>query len=143
MQLTASHVGYNDTTFTVDNAANFLNIKLSSNTNSRTLSDVQVTALGLTKNGRSVGYSVTDIKGSSIQTAKETNFVNALQGKVAGLQINTNDGSMGGSTKVTIRGNKSYKVCRFQPKRWRPKRAYLPEDTFCHQKERMARQACR
>lgn len=107
MQLTASHVGYNDTTFTVDNAANFLNIKLSSNTNSRTLSDVQVTALGLTKNGRSVGYSVTDIKGSSIQTAKETNFVNALQGKVAGLQINTNDGSMGGSTKVTIRGNKS------------------------------------
>lgn len=107
MQLTASHVGYNDTTFTVDNAANFLNIKLSSNTASRTLSDVQVTALGITKNGRSVGYSVTDIKGDAVQTAKETNFVNALQGKVAGVQINTNDGSMGGSTKVTVRGNKS------------------------------------
>ena len=107
MQLTASHVGYNDTTFAVDNAANFLNIKLSGNTASRTLSDVQVTALGITKNSRSVGYSVTDIKGAAVQTAKETNFVNALQGKVAGLQINTNDGSMGGSTKVTIRGNKS------------------------------------
>lgn len=107
MQLTASHVGYNDTTFTVDNAAKFLDIKLSGNTASRTLSDVQVTALGITKNGRSVGYSVTDIKGSSVQTAKESNFVNALQGKIAGVQINTNDGSMGGSTKVTVRGNKS------------------------------------
>src|SRR5690606_25177284 len=42
-----------------------------------------------------------------IQEAKEVNFVNALQGKLAGVQIGGNSGSMGGSSKVTIRGLKS------------------------------------
>lgn len=71
------------------------------------LKEVVVTALGIQKNTRAVGYAVEEVSGSAVQEAKEVNFVNALTGKVPGLQINTNTGSMGGSTKITIRGVKS------------------------------------
>ncbi|HTG56921.1 MAG TPA: TonB-dependent receptor plug domain-containing protein, partial [Niabella sp.] len=71
------------------------------------LEEVTVTALGISKKSRSVGYAVSEVDGSDIQTAKETNFVNNLAGRVAGVQISTNSGSMGGSTKVNIRGPKS------------------------------------
>ncbi|MBE7174050.1 MAG: SusC/RagA family TonB-linked outer membrane protein [Williamsia sp.] len=71
------------------------------------LQEVKVTAFGLSKKGRAVGYSVQEVKGDAVQTAKEQNFVNALQGKLAGVQINGNSGSMGGSSKVVIRGAKS------------------------------------
>ncbi len=47
------------------------------------------------------------LEGRTIQEAKEVNYINALQGKLAGVQIGGNSGSMGGSAKVTIRGLKS------------------------------------
>lgn len=71
------------------------------------LEEVTVTALGISKKSRAVGYAVSEVDGSDIQTAKETNFVNNLAGRVPGVQIATNTGSMGGSSKVTIRGPKS------------------------------------
>ncbi|UCJ07090.1 SusC/RagA family TonB-linked outer membrane protein [Chitinophaga pendula] len=77
------------------------------NATKKQLNEVVVTALGIQKNTRSVGYAISDIRGSAVQEAKEVNFVNALSGKVPGLQVNTNTGSMGGSSKVTIRGTKS------------------------------------
>ena len=107
MQVSVSNVGYNDTTVTISNPATFLKVVLSSNKDQHNLSDVKVTALGISKNGNSVGYSVQEIKGAAVQTAKETNFVNSMQGKLAGVQISGNTGSMGGSSKITIRGNKS------------------------------------
>jgi TonB-linked SusC/RagA family outer membrane protein len=73
----------------------------------KTLSEVVVTALGIKKNPRAVGYALQEVGGNAVQEAKEVNFVNALSGKVAGMQVSTNTGSMGGSTKMTIRGNKS------------------------------------
>lgn len=79
----------------------------SANATKKTLSEVVVTALGIKKNTRSVGYAIQEVSGNAVQEAKETNFVNSLSGKVAGLQVNTNTGSMGGSSKVTIRGTKS------------------------------------
>jgi len=107
MQFSVSSVGYNDTTVTVSDPAAFLKIILFSDKDQHNLSDVKVTALGISKNGNSVGYSVQEIKGAAVQTAKETNFVNSMQGKLAGVQISGNTGSMGGSSKITIRGNKS------------------------------------
>ncbi|MFY0252684.1 SusC/RagA family TonB-linked outer membrane protein [Chitinophaga sp. 30R24] len=71
------------------------------------LGEVVVTALGIKKNPRSIGYAIQEVSGSTVQEAKEVNFVNALSGKVPGLQVNTNTGSMGGSSKITIRGVKS------------------------------------
>lgn len=73
----------------------------------KVLGEVVVTALGIKKNPRSVGYAIQEVAGNAVQEAKEVNFVNALTGKVPGVQINTNTGSMGGATKITIRGVKS------------------------------------
>ncbi|HVI44414.1 MAG TPA: SusC/RagA family TonB-linked outer membrane protein [Chitinophaga sp.] len=77
------------------------------NANKKVLGEVVVTALGIKKNPRSVGFAMQEVSGSAVQEAKEVNFVNALSGKVPGLQVNTNTGSMGGSSKITIRGVKS------------------------------------
>ncbi|WP_158563260.1 SusC/RagA family TonB-linked outer membrane protein [Chitinophaga silvatica] len=86
-------------------AANF-KLMAASATN-KVLNEVVVTALGIKKNPRSVGYAIQEVSGNAVQEAKEVNFVNALAGKVPGVQINTNTGSMGGASKITIRGVKS------------------------------------
>ncbi|MCW3462811.1 SusC/RagA family TonB-linked outer membrane protein [Chitinophaga nivalis] len=77
------------------------------NANKKVLGEVVVTALGIKKNPRSVGYALSEVSGNAVQEAKEVNFVNALTGKIPGVQISTNTGSMGGSSKITIRGVKS------------------------------------
>ncbi|WP_143304487.1 SusC/RagA family TonB-linked outer membrane protein [Chitinophaga vietnamensis] len=85
-----------------------VNVQLTpSNATKKVLSEVVVTALGIKRNPRAVGYAMQEVSGSAVQEAKEVNFVNALSGKVPGLQVNTNTGSMGGSSKITIRGVKS------------------------------------
>lgn len=85
-----------------------LKVTLSSaSSGKKELKEVVVTALGIQKSSRSVGYAVEEVTGNAVQEAKEVNFVNALTGKVPGLQINSNTGSMGGSTKITMRGAKS------------------------------------
>jgi TonB-linked SusC/RagA family outer membrane protein len=70
------------------------------------LEGVVVTALGLEREKRSLGTSVQNISGTDIATARETNIVNALSGKVAGVAI-TNAGSQGGSSRLVIRGANS------------------------------------
>ncbi|WP_158559365.1 SusC/RagA family TonB-linked outer membrane protein [Deminuibacter soli] len=102
-----SAVGYEAKTVVLTAFDKPLPVQLNSAANTQQLQEVKVTALGLSKKGKAVGYSVQEVKGDVVQTAKETNFVNALQGRLSGVQINGNSGSMGGSTKVTIRGNKS------------------------------------
>lgn len=100
-------VGYHDTTVNITDANTFYTIVLTKDTKKEQLTEVTVIALGISKKTNAVGYSIQEVKGDVVQTAKEPNFVNALQGKLAGVQINTNTGSMGGSSKVIIRGNKS------------------------------------
>ncbi|WP_436491429.1 SusC/RagA family TonB-linked outer membrane protein [Chitinophaga sp. ARDCPP14] len=78
-----------------------------SNATKKVLGEVVVTALGIKKNPRSVGYAIQEVSGNAVQEAKEVNFVNALTGKVPGVQISSNTGSMGGASKITIRGVKS------------------------------------
>ena len=70
------------------------------------LDDVVVTALGISREKKALGYAVTEVKGEEMlkSCGGVTNPVNALQGKVAGLQISSGSGSMGGSSKVLIRG---------------------------------------
>lgn len=102
-----SAVGYAEKPAVLVTADKPLLIQLNSSKSDKQLQEVRVTALGISKKGRAVGYAVQEVKGDVVQVAKESNFVNALQGKLAGVQINGNTGSMGGSTKVTIRGNKS------------------------------------
>lgn len=67
---------------------------------------IVVTALGISREKKSLGYSTQQVSGGDISTVKSDNFVNSLSGKVAGIQIKSN-GNMGGSTNVLIRGSSS------------------------------------
>lgn len=70
------------------------------------LDEVVVTALGISREKQSLGYSTQEVGGESVSTIKSGNFTNALSGKVSGLQIKKNT-NFGGSTNVVIRGNTS------------------------------------
>ncbi|WP_207511484.1 SusC/RagA family TonB-linked outer membrane protein [Longitalea luteola] len=69
------------------------------------LEEVIVTALGITRKERSVGYSTQEIKGDNLTIAKEQNVIGSLGGKIAGVQLSGSSGaSMGGTQKIQIRG---------------------------------------
>jgi iron complex outermembrane receptor protein len=69
------------------------------------LGEVVVTALGISKQKRQLGYSVTEVKGGELAKTNEVNPINALQGKVAGVNIDQGAGGLFGNTKIVIRGN--------------------------------------
>ena len=69
------------------------------------LSEVVVTALGIKRDRKALGYGVAEIKGADLTKAKETNVINSLAGKVAGLVVNQTAGGASGSTRVLLRGN--------------------------------------
>ena len=79
-------------------------IKIVLGLNSELLDEVVVTALGISRNERSLGYSATQVDGAEIQQAQTTNVMNALQGKVAGLQIMNMGSAPGSANNVQIRG---------------------------------------
>jgi TonB-linked SusC/RagA family outer membrane protein len=70
------------------------------------INTVVVTALGLGRQQRSLGYAYTDVKGSDLTTVRDINAVNLLSGRVPGLDINPVNSGVGGSSKVTLRGVK-------------------------------------
>lgn len=72
----------------------------------RSLSEVVVTAFGVKKEVKSLGYGVQEIKGSQLTEARATNVANALSGKIAGLRISSNGGPGSGSA-IQIRGASS------------------------------------
>lgn len=82
-----------------------LNITLEED--SKTLDEVVVTALGIKREKKALGYAVQDVKGESLLAARETNVTNALTGKIAGVQITRSSNGPGGSSKIQLRGNNS------------------------------------
>jgi len=70
------------------------------------LEGVVVTALGITREKKSLGYSTQEVKGDLVQSVKTDNFINTLSGKVSGVQIKKNT-NIGGSTNIVMRGSKS------------------------------------
>ncbi|MBX0334004.1 SusC/RagA family TonB-linked outer membrane protein [Pontibacter sp. HSC-14F20] len=81
-------------------------INVSLGTDTRQLGEVVVTALGIERNRNELAYSAQEVSGDQITRARNENVVNSLSGKVAGLDIRTNN-TMGGSTNVIIRGYSS------------------------------------
>ncbi|HEY0741568.1 MAG TPA: SusC/RagA family TonB-linked outer membrane protein [Chryseosolibacter sp.] len=73
---------------------------------SKQLSEVVVTALGIQKSRQSLGYALQDVKGEQLAEARSPNVVNALSGKIAGVRISPNSGPGSGSS-VQIRGQSS------------------------------------
>ena len=83
-------------------------LKVTLKDDSKMLGEVTVTALGLPKQAKSVGYATTRVSPTEIERTNSVNPVNALQGKVAGVQINVGGASgVTSSSSITIRGAKS------------------------------------
>ncbi|WP_312077099.1 SusC/RagA family TonB-linked outer membrane protein [Chryseobacterium sp.] len=81
-------------------------VKPGDSTNTKEIQEVVVTALGIKREKRALGYSTTEVKGDQISSVPVANVSDALAGQVAGLNI-TQSGTMGGSTNMVIRGIKS------------------------------------
>jgi len=69
------------------------------------LEEVVVTALGIKREKREIGYTTQSFEGEELQKSNATNVVSALSGKSAGVQVTEADGVEGGTTRIVIRGN--------------------------------------
>lgn len=100
--LVFSSLGYATKEIAV-NGQNSVNASLSEDASQ--LDEVVVTALGIRKETKALGYSITEVGGEEIATIKTPNAINSLQGKIAGVNITQNATGAGGSSRVIIRGN--------------------------------------
>ena len=100
--LVFSSTGYASGESTV--SGNTLNMSLS--TSSNKLDEVVITAFGISRDKKSIGYAVQEVGGAEVSKVKDANFMSSLSGKVAGVNIRQS-GTMGGSANVVIRGYSS------------------------------------
>ena len=100
--LVFSALGYSSQEVTASGAV--VNVSLSESTSK--LDEVVVTALGITRDKKTVGYAVQEVGGAEVTKVKDANFMASLSGKVAGVTIRQS-GTMGGSSNVVVRGYKS------------------------------------
>ena len=82
-------------------------IEISLEKGSAALQEVVVTALGIERSKKSLGYSVQQVSGQTLTEAREPNLVNDLTGKVSGLQVVRSGNGPGGSSQILLRGNNS------------------------------------
>ena len=68
------------------------------------IDEVVVTALGISREKKALSYAVQDVKGEELTKSRQTNAIGLLSGKVAGLQIISAGGALGGSSRVLVRG---------------------------------------
>jgi TonB-linked SusC/RagA family outer membrane protein len=103
--LVVSFVGYVTREVTVGNSGS-LTIALEEDR--KVMGEVVVTALGIQRQSKELGYSTAKVTSAAINEAKPTNLATGLNGKVSGLQINVDDNSMDPSTRIVLRGNRSF-----------------------------------
>ena len=101
--LSVSYVGYSSQDITVGTSTT-VNVTLAAD---NSLEEVVVTALGIKRDEKALGYSVQSIKGEGMTEARESNISNALSGKIAGVQVTGTSGSVGASSRIVLRGNSS------------------------------------
>ncbi len=99
-----SMIGMNREQATVG-ASNEINIRLTPD--DRTFGDVVITAFGRKKEKMKLGYSMQNLSGEDLNNSGESNFVNALNGKLAGVFITPTGGGAGGASNIVIRGYSS------------------------------------
>lgn len=100
--LVFTYIGFNTQEVAI-NGRNTLNVQLEVSNSS--LNEVVVTALGMSKEKKSLGFSVTEVKGSDLAATQQLNPVNSLMGKVAGVQIDQSASGPFGNSRIVIRGN--------------------------------------
>jgi TonB-linked SusC/RagA family outer membrane protein len=103
--LLVSYIGYISQEVPV-NGRTILNVSIKPSTND--LTEVVVTALGITKDQKTLGYSVTKVGGETMDKARESNIANSLSGRVAGLSVGGTTGGPGASARLNIRGATSF-----------------------------------
>ena len=104
-ELEISYIGYDTKTVRVGKN-NSYNISLSSGS-AKELNEVVVTALGIKREQKALSYNVQQVNGDELVANKDANFINSLNGKVAGVNINASSSGAGGASKVVMRGTRS------------------------------------
>ncbi|WP_153640606.1 SusC/RagA family TonB-linked outer membrane protein [Prolixibacter sp. NT017] len=103
--LVISFVGMKPQEISTDGSDSF---KIFMEPSTEKIDDVVVTALGIKREKKALGYSVQDVKGDEIAETNPVNVVSALSGKIAGAEVVTSSGQLGASSTIKIRGNKSF-----------------------------------
>lgn len=103
-RLKISYIGYATQLIAVSNK-DFYPITMKQDT--EVLDEVVVTALGIKRAEKALSYNVQQIKSEDITGIKDANFINSLNGKIAGVSINKSGSGVGGATRVVMRGAKS------------------------------------
>jgi TonB-linked SusC/RagA family outer membrane protein len=103
--LVVSYVGYESQELKVNNKEELIVVLKDL---SKTMNDVVVTALGIKRQAKELGYSTAKVGQAELNQTKQTDLATALSDKVSGLQINTNDNSVDPTTRIVLRGNRSF-----------------------------------
>jgi hypothetical protein len=109
--LIITHVGYNQYSVTVGDGAT-VSVKMTAT--DAQLGEVVVTAMGIKKERKALGYSVSELNAQELMKNKNTNIVNSLAGKVPGVNVTQSSGSAGAGASITIRGGNSTSDGRFR-----------------------------
>jgi TonB-linked SusC/RagA family outer membrane protein len=100
-RLIFSFIGYRTETVDIGNRSE-INMRLTADT--KTLDEVVVTAFGIEKEKKAIGFATQELKTKDLMDARDVNVANYLTGKVAGVQVSLPASGVGGSSKVIIRG---------------------------------------
>lgn len=103
--VTFSYLGYKDFIVKLTGENQVINVELE--LDATNLDEIVVTALGIKRESKALGYSLTKVDGEDLSTVKTSSAVNSLQGRVAGVNISTGSGGAAGSSRVIIRGASS------------------------------------
>ena len=99
-----TYIGYQKVTLPITGRASF-NVVMKED--ALQLGEVVVTAMGIERKEKSLTYATQKVNGDELTKVQDANFVNALQGKAAGVTITPSAGGAGGASKILLRGNKS------------------------------------
>jgi TonB-linked SusC/RagA family outer membrane protein len=103
-RVVATFVGYERFNSTIEVGAQNVEFNIELRMSVLGLEDIVVTAFGVQREQRSLGYASQSISSEAVSRIRETNFVNTLQGKMAGVEITGSSGSLGGSSRIVLRG---------------------------------------
>jgi len=103
--LVFSYIGQSNAKMTIG-ASNTINVQMEED--AQALEEVVVTALGIKRNPRSLGYSVKSVEAEAITDNSEPDLIKSLNGKVPGVNVNVSTGVAGAANKISIRGTTSF-----------------------------------
>lgn len=105
--LVFSYIGYATQEVALAGRTNGASIDVAMASASEDIEEVVVTALGISREKKSLGYAVSEVDGEALSNVRTQNVISSLSGRVAGVQITTASGQMGGGAKINVRGNTS------------------------------------